>query len=122
MKRVILVLVGMVFTTSFAICQDRPKPEEMVEREMATLTETIDVTAAQKEKIQAVLEAQVTKMQEVMSSGDRESGREKMEAIHADSQAKIAEIVGEEKAEKYAEASKKNRPQQGGNGGGGGRR
>lgn len=135
MKRVILIFVAIMLTSSVAFSQKREKrernnseqrggnPEQMIEREMATITEAVEVTEGEAEQIKAILLEQQAQMQEMMSSGDRESGREKMQEMRSETEAKIVEVLGQERGEIYKEAAKNSRPEggPGGQGGPGGR-
>lgn len=126
-----ILVILFVIVTSSAIAQPpgggrpgggRPggNPEEMIEREKQTLYNKVEnLTSDQKLLLDGIYEEfAVTlkeNMEEMRENNDRESRREKMEALRKEKDNLIADVLDTEQFEIYQSISKKRRERREGN-------
>jgi Spy/CpxP family protein refolding chaperone len=75
-----------------------------LDRQMAELTEVLDLTDEQAVEVRAVLEVQAEKRREMFAEGprgDREAMRAAMTELQEQTELQLAEILSEEQMEKY---------------------
>ncbi|WKV12432.1 hypothetical protein [Marivirga harenae] len=117
MKTIKFLAVVAFFTLSFSAFSQGPRggrpgggPEEMIKREKQALYEKVeDLSSDQKLLLDGIYEEfQVTleeTMEELRSSGDRESRREKMEAIRTEKDTLVKDVLSEEQYKIYESIS-----------------
>ena len=114
-----ILLVGlMIFGTFSAVAQPRHRmgdPERRLERMMTHLTSVLILDEDQQVKVREILGEQIKKQQEIFEARrseqteQRQAMREEMEKWRAETDARMAEVLTEEQAEKYTKYMEDNR-------------
>jgi len=111
-KRIFFIIFGMVFIiTGITFAQQghgQPPSPPLASDIVSRMEKDLNLTDEQVSEITPVIQNEVDQMQVLMSSKtDREAARDKMEAIHKNTESKLAQYLTPEQLAKWKEKQKK---------------
>lgn len=94
-------------------------PEQMMDRQIASMKEAVGLTDEQATKIRPILMDQQKQMRDIMADGPSDDAREKMNKLQATTREKIAKVLNPEQMEKFDKMMAERRGRRGPGGPGG---